>query len=219
MSVDPVANLRPNIAPEHGAERISAREAEIIGKPPRIPPLKPEEFTPELRVITDNLQRAAGLVPNGAVAEFIATMLRYPALHQAHTDLALVVMQGTLSPRDRELAILRTGWLLQAPYEWNAHVNIGKRLAGMSSEEIERITIGSTAPGWSDDDRAVLQAAEELFADAMISDATWTALARRLDQKQLLELPVLIGQYTGVAYVQNSIRARLMPGDIGLRAR
>lgn len=200
------------------ADAVRAREAAITGQPPRIAPLAPEEFTPEVRAITDNLQRAVGIEPNGLVPEFMATMLRYPSLNEAHTNLALRLMKGALSDRDRELAVLRTGWLCQAPYEWNAHVNIGKRI-GLTSEEIERVTAGSSAPGWSDEDRAILKAVEELFADAMISDETWATLSTRLTQQQLLELPVLIGQYQGVAYLQNSIRTRLMPGDIGLSAR
>jgi alkylhydroperoxidase family enzyme len=202
------------------AERVRAREAEIIDKPPRIAPLKPEEFTPEVRQITDDLQRAVGLEPNGQVPDFVATMLRYPALHHAHTELALMLMtKGTLSDRDRELAVLRVGWLCQAPFEWNAHVNVGKRLAGITSEEIERVTIGSSAPGWDEHDRAILRAVEEMHDDAMISEETWTILAKRLDEKQLLELPILVGQYQGVAFIQNSLRVTLMPGDIGLTAR
>lgn len=201
-------------------ERTRAREAIILDLPPRIPPLKPEEFTDEVRKMTDDLQIAVGLVPNGKVPDFVATMLRYPLLHQAHTELALVLMtKGALSDRDRELAVLRVGWLCQAPFEWNSHVTIGKRIAGLTSEEVERITVGSAAPGWSDDDRAILAAVEEMFDNAMISEQTWTALAGRLDEKQLLELPILVGQYQGVAYLQNSIRASLMPGDVGLTAR
>jgi 4-carboxymuconolactone decarboxylase len=201
------------------AERVRAREAEIIDKPQRIPPLAPEEFTPEVRQITDNLQRAVGLVPNGKVPEFVATQLRHPKLHHAHTELALTLMNGTISERDRELAVLRVGWLCQAPFEWNAHVTVGKRKAGLTTEDIERVTIGSGAAGWSDDDRAILKAVEEMIDDAMISEDTWTALAKRLSYEQLLELPILVGQYLGVAYLQNSIRATLMPGDVGLTAR
>ena len=201
-------------------ERVRAREAEIIDKPPRIAPLTPAEFTPEVRRITDDLQRAVGIEPNGLVPDFVATMLRYPLLHQAHTDLALVLMtRGALSDRDRELAVLRVGWLHQAPFEWNSHVHIGKRLAGLTSEEIERVTVGPSAPGWNDADRAILRAVDEMHDDGMISEETWAELASRLDDKQLLELPVLVGHYVGVAFLQNSLRASLMPGDVGLTAR
>jgi alkylhydroperoxidase family enzyme len=53
----------------------------------------------------------------------------------------------------------------------------------------------------------------------MISDATWGALAQHLDEQQLIELPVVIGQYQAVAYYQNSLRLRLHSGNAGLSAR
>jgi hypothetical protein len=52
-----------------------------------------------------------------------------------------------------------------------------------------------------------------------ISDATWGMLARRLDERQLIELPIVVGQYQTVAYYQNSLRLRLHTGNLGLKAR
>ncbi len=79
--------------------------------------------------------------------------------------------------------MLRTGWLLGAPYEWGEHVAIGQR-AGVTPTEIERIVEGSQASGWSVKDRAILRAAEELRENAMITDATWGELAKFLDERQ-----------------------------------
>ena len=53
----------------------------------------------------------------------------------------------------------------------------------------------------------------------MISDPTWEILSKRLDDKQLFELPVLVGQFTTVAYFQNALRLRLDGDNVGLRAR
>ena len=129
-----------------------------MGHPPRLQPLAPEEFTPDLWALKRQIDRAAGLAGvNEDVSEWLATVLRHPALLRAHTQLAVTVMDGLLPPRDRELAVCRTGWLAQAPFEWGGHVELAKRLAGMTSEEIEWITIGSTAPGWGEHDRAVLK--------------------------------------------------------------
>lgn len=114
--------------------------------------------------------------------------------------------------------VLRVAWLWQAPYEWGEHVKLAKA-AGITSEEIERVTAGSAAPGWDDHEAALLRAAEELCADAMISDATWAVLAQRLDEQQLFELPVLVGQFTNVAYFQNALRLRLESHNPGLHAR
>lgn len=197
-----------------------ARDADILGNPPRILPLKPEEFSEEVRTLTAEIQKAAGVPVDGYIPDYMATVLRYPELCRIHSDLAMLLMaKGALSVRDRELAVLRTGWLTQAPFEWNAHVEMGRRLAGVTREEVDWIIIGSSAPGWNAHERAVLRAVEELFGDAMISDETWAVLAKTWDERQLLEFPVLIGQYAGVAWLQNSLRVRLMPGHVGLSAR
>jgi 4-carboxymuconolactone decarboxylase len=196
-----------------------AREALILGKPPRIPPLQPGELSREAVETVAILRKAVSLPPSEYVPEFTATMLRHPALSRRHIELGLQLFGGALSPRDRELAVLRTGWLCKAPFEWGEHVAIGKRVAGLTQEEIERVTHGSTATGWNEDDRAILRAAEELHEEAMISDETWSVLSRRLDERQLIELPILIGQYHGIAYVQNALRVRLLPENLGLSAR
>jgi 4-carboxymuconolactone decarboxylase len=196
-----------------------ARDALIYGRPPRIPPLQPSEISQEAFETTAALRKAVSLPPSDEVPEFVATMLRHPALYRRHTELALQLFGGTLSLRDRELVILRTGWCCQAPYEWGQHVVISKRVAGLTQEVIERVTQGSAAPGWDEHDRAILRATEELLEDAMISDETWHVLSGILDEKQLIELPLLIGQYQGIAYVQNALRMRMMPGHSGLSAR
>jgi len=182
--------------------------------------MTPAEFTPDVLALKQQIDRAAGLEGmTEEVSEWLATVLRHPTLLRAHTQLAVAVMDGLLPARDRELAILRTGWLCQAPFEWGGHVELGKRLAGITAEEIEWVVIGSTAPAWRPHDRAVLRAVEELLGDAMISDQTWSTLAQTYDERQLMELPILVGQYLGVAYLQNSLRVVLPQGYQGLRQR
>lgn len=198
----------------------AARDADIQGKPRRIEPLEEDAWTEEMQKINTDMKTAAGIPQNGYMPEFFAIMLRHPKLFRAHSDLAMVLMAGgDLSVRDRELVVLSIGWRAQAPYEWNAHVDMAKRFKALNDEEIERVIHGSTAPGWTEHEAALLRAVEELMTGAMISDETWAVLAKTYDERKLLELPILIGQYLGVAYLQNSMRARLMPGHVGLSAR
>jgi alkylhydroperoxidase family enzyme len=221
------------------------REAQILGQGPRILPLEIEELTERLDDLGEML--APMIAINAVVAsreadrltdimdaettaadmrallaelpEIMRTMLRHPSLFARQAEIGVqLIGKGVLAPRDRELAILRMGWLCQAPYEWGEHVLIA-RSVGITRDEIEAITIGSAAPGWDAHEAAILRAVEELHADAMISDATWAVLAERLDERQLIELPSLIGQYQAVAYYQNSLRLRLHGGNLGLRAR
>ncbi|HXK24697.1 MAG TPA: carboxymuconolactone decarboxylase family protein [Myxococcota bacterium] len=206
---------------------IEAREAEICGHPPRILPLDAEDVIASALQNTERLRVAAagGSAPPSApvaaseVPELVLTLLRHPALYERLTEMAIALQgRGALTARDRELAVLRVGWLCQAPYEWGEHVRLARR-AGLTSEEIERVTRGSSTPGWTDHEAAILRAAEELHERAMISDATWRVLSDHLDERQLIELPILIGQFTLVAYLQNALRLRLGNGNVGLKAR
>ena len=98
------------------------------------------------------------------------------------------------------------------------HVEIGKR-SGLSAEEIERVTQGSSSPGWSAHDAAILRAVEELLADFAISDDTWETLAKSWDEPRLIELPMVIGQYLTTAFLLNSFRVQLGEGNPGLAHR
>jgi alkylhydroperoxidase family enzyme len=203
---------------------LEEREAEVLGQPPRIPPQDRAEYEHKVRDATRALRaeivRDERELTLDAIPEIMFTLCHHPDLWGKIMALSLQMQgdTGVLPPRDRQLAILRTGWLLQAPYEWGQHVQWSK-LVGITSEEIERVTEGSTAPSWTEHERAVLLAAEELRDRAMVSDATWATLAKQLDDRQLFELLALIGQFTTIAYVQNGLRLRLEPGNAGLAAR
>ena len=84
-------------------------------------------------------------------------------------------------------------------------MDIGKAF-GVTPEEIERVIEGSSAAGWSEHEAALLRAVEEMIADHCMSDATWDTLARTYDEKQMLELPMLVGSYLMTALQQNSLK-------------
>ena len=114
---------------------------------------------------------------------------------------------NSLSPRDRELVILRTGYNWKSGYEWAQHVRIGLD-CGLTELEIEQIKAGPTDPAWSDQDRALLQATDELTADAFITNVTWTALGG-FSEKQRMDLVMTVAQYTQVSMMLNSFGVQL----------
>jgi 4-carboxymuconolactone decarboxylase len=207
--------------------RIAARHEEVVGKPPRIPPVDRADAAEEVQATTQHLLRGiAGpdrelpVLPLEAIPEIMFTMCRFPELWQSLMDVT-VQLQGPnsrLDPRDRKLAILRTGWLCQAPYEFGEHVEQARRM-GFTEEEVDQVVAGSASPGWSDHERAILRAVEELNEGAMVSDETWNGLSKRMSDDQLVELLVLVGQFTATAYFQNSLRLRLETRNAGLAAR
>jgi len=60
---------------------------------------------------------------------------------------------------------------------------------------------------------------EELIADQAMSDDTWDVLAKSWDEAQLIEYPMMVGQYVATAFLQNSLRIRLAPDNPGLSNR
>jgi alkylhydroperoxidase family enzyme len=119
-----------------------------------------------------------------------------------------ILSKSSLDPRDRELAILRIGWLCRAEYEWGQHVPIGLA-AGLTDEEIARIPDGPAAEGWDGKDRAILTAVDELHADAFVTDATWQALQPHFDPQQLMDFVFTVGQYNLVSMVLNTFGVQL----------
>jgi alkylhydroperoxidase family enzyme len=205
-------------------ERIAAREAEILGKPPRLPPVDRASVAAEVQAVTAKLRAEvvgdAAPIPLEMIPEIMFTLCRYPDLWGAIIDLSLPLQnaKAVLPPRARQLAILRTAWLLQAPYEWGEHVKHGRKI-GFSENEIDRIIAGSSAPGWDEEDGAIVSACEELRENAMVTDETWEKLGAFLNDHQRFELLVLIGHFTNVAYFQNTLRLKLEPSNEGLKAR
>lgn len=207
--------------PDTGEKKMDSvhRETQILGHPPRIEPLSPSNYPDDIKNLVAEVREAVGAPPVEIIPEYFATMAKHPQLMRQQIDLSMTFFKGYLSTRDRQLAILRTLWLNQAPYAWSQHVDVSKREAGFSTEEIDSITKGAAAGNWNDQDRAILLAVEELHDDAMISAQTWSVLASRLSEQELLELPLLVGTYQATAYLQNSVGFRLMGGFKGLQAR
>jgi 4-carboxymuconolactone decarboxylase len=203
----------------HDAQAIAARGAEINGKPPRIAPLTEAQLSEDAKELIARVRGSSGRAPRGAaIPEYFLIMLKHPEIFRCQLEMGTAIFKGKLPVRDRELAVLRVGWLSRAPYEWGEHVDIGKR-NGVLPEEIERVILGSTAPGWSEHDAAILAAVEQLLADQMIRDDTWATLARSWNEAQLIEFPTMVGQYVATALVQNSLRMRLASDNPGLTHR
>ena len=121
----------------------------------------------------------------------------------------------TIPLRDKELLILRTAWLSRGNFVWGRH-NITGRKAGLTDEEITRVTQGPEAKGWSAFDAVLLKAADELHASRFVTDATWNSLAQRYAENQLLEVVLIVGNYTLLTMFQNSVGMPLEAGTRGL---
>ncbi|HSG87829.1 MAG TPA: carboxymuconolactone decarboxylase family protein [Pseudomonadales bacterium] len=171
----------------------------------RVAPLAKDELDEEGRAVMARFGE-------GEPFNIFKTLAHHPKLLQRWLVFANHVLgKSTLPERERELLILRIGWLCQAGYEWGQHVLIG-RASGLTDAEIQRIKAGPADEGWSDADRDLLQAVDELHADAHVSDATWQRLAARWSTQQLMDIVFTVGQYNLVSMALNSFGVQPDPG-------
>ncbi|MGC4955398.1 carboxymuconolactone decarboxylase family protein [Actinomadura citrea] len=165
---------------------------------PRFDPLPEEEWDDVVRAVTETI----------GPLNVITTLARHPELFRSWIGFgSMLLMNGTLGARDRELAILRTAHHRSCAYEWDHHRRVALD-AGLTEDEIAALREDPDGHGWSDDDRMVLAAADELHERGTVSDATWTELATRFGEHELIELVMLIGHYHMVAFTLNALRVQ-----------
>jgi 4-carboxymuconolactone decarboxylase len=173
---------------------------------PRFAPLSDAELTPE---------QAAALEPMrpGPVLNIFRTLAHAPKALARFNQWGGYVLsrRNDLAPREREIVILRTGYLCKSGYEWTQHVRIGLG-AGLTEDEIERLKKGPDA-GWSAADAALIRASDELHADQFIGDATWAELGKRLTDKQRMDVVFTAAQYTQVSMMLNTFGVQLDAGQ------
>jgi alkylhydroperoxidase family enzyme len=150
--------------------------------------------------------------PSGRALNIFATVAHHPALMRRWLVFAShVLSKSTLTPRDRELLILRTGVRCNSQYEFSQHAIIARR-SDITAEEIEATKRDIGDHPWSEHDAALLRAADELHDDARLSDATWATLRAAYNDEQLLDTIFAVGNYHIVSMVLNSCGVQLDDG-------
>lgn len=174
-------------------------------------PLDQPRIQPVERSAASELQKQL-LGSNERPLNVTATIANHPKLAESWLGFARYVLsENSLPPRDREILILRIGWLCQAEYEWGQHSRLA-RTVGLTDEEIVRITEGPEAKGWSEHERALLHATDQLRKDAFIHDDTWSTLAKTYSQEQLMDVVFTVGEYNLVSMALNSFGVQLDEG-------
>ncbi|MBV9905717.1 MAG: carboxymuconolactone decarboxylase family protein [Alphaproteobacteria bacterium] len=167
----------------------------------RIQPLTDAEFTPEQTPILEPM--------GGRILNIFRTLVRAPKALQRFNEWGGYILsrRNDLPAREREIVILRIGFLCKSGYEWTQHHRIGLR-EGLTADEIERIKQGAGA-GWSAADAALIKAADELHHDQFVTDLTWTEMTKFYTQKQCMDAVFTAGQYTQVSMFLNTFGVQL----------
>ncbi len=125
----------------------------------------------------------------------LGMLAHHPELTTAyHHFNGHVLFASTITPRQRELLVLRVAVLRDAAYEWAQHAVLAGD-AGISEAELEHVRSRPQDGSWSPFEAALLIAADELVRDARLSDDTWASLSAELDTRQLMDVVFTVGAY------------------------
>src|SRR5687768_3663829 len=149
----------------------------------------------EIGLINHVISRVVGAASGGGPPNVMTTIARHRGLFRRWLAFAGALMPGGRLPRaDTELLILRVAHNANCEYEWHHHEQIAQ-LAGLGADDVARVREGAGADGWSERQAALLRAADELYADRLISDETWAELRPLLSDAELIEVCMLVGHY------------------------
>jgi AhpD family alkylhydroperoxidase len=181
---------------------------------PRIEPLAANDWPAEMgdalaAMVPAGHPRSLTGDPRRQGTNIMGTFAHHPVLAKAFFTLNGHLLRATtLTPRQRELIVMRVAALQHCTYEWVQHVFVA-RGAGLGDLEIAWIAWGPTAPGWDECEASLLLAVDELARDGVITDSTWAALTKHLETRQILDVIVTAGAYTTIAWLMQSVGIEL----------
>ena len=156
----------------------------------RIRLLDNDEASAESKKIYDRIES------NGArVLNLYRALAHNPSLMLNCMKLGNSLLSETaLSPKLRELVILRIARLTGSDYEWAQHYHIALQ-TGVTSEQAAAIGQWKESHLFNRLEQAVLQYTDEAAQSVRVTDETFTSLASFLDEQQIVELTLAIGYW------------------------
>ena len=136
-----------------------------------------------------------------------------PVAKELASTLNTLLFHGnSLDARLRELIIMRIGWKTASVYEWTQHWRVA-RMLDIPEPDLVAVRDWQNTSALSNLDKAVMQAVDETLDNGMISDATWTEIAKGITSKaERVELVVAIGNWTLFSQLLKSLRVPLEEG-------
>lgn len=152
--------------------------------------------------------RVAGRVQGTEPPAVFLTLGRHRRLFWGWLHFAGRLMPGgRLSRRESELVILRVASRRGSSYELTQHRRLGRR-AGLSADEIGAIEAGAVAGSFSDREVLLLRVADELLAGDDLTDALWDELGVHFDDRERIEMVMLVGHYAMLATALHTLRVQ-----------
>jgi len=132
----------------------------------------------------------------GALINVYKLLLHAPPLAACWLDLISTARFKTeLDGRLREIAIIRVGYLNRTDYVVKQHVPQLAAPEGLTAAECDALADWQNSPLFSPRECAALSYADAMSRDVAVPDAVFDALRSHFNERQIVELTVLIGIY------------------------
>jgi alkylhydroperoxidase family enzyme len=171
---------------------------------PRLPLLSAEEAHAAAEQI--------GIDPKYLTQPIWTMLLARPKLAKPVYDLLTdLLFRGNMPVRTRELLIMRIAWTTGSEFEWAQHWKVATS-AGVAPEAIVGVREWESSDLYSDAERAVLCATDDVVREAAISKASFAALSEHFDEAILLELTAAIATWFFISVIARSLCVPLDEG-------
>jgi alkylhydroperoxidase family enzyme len=151
-----------------------------------------ENEHPELAESIARIKGARG----GRLINIYRLMLHSPALAGAWFDLNQAVRYGTeIDGQCRELAVIRVAILNGVEYVQRAHGPAYALQEGLTAEQVAAIADWQSSNLFTDKQRALLAYTDAMTRDIDVPDAVFNTLQTHFNQRQTVELTMLVGAY------------------------
>jgi alkylhydroperoxidase family enzyme len=158
-------------------------------------PLPTRESLPD-----DLKERWDRTAARGPVLNIMRAFFLNPAIE---TNAIQVWRACGLSPRAREIVILRAAFVRQSTYEWHQHVRIA-RDGGLTDAEIDAVRDWQKATVFTDDERALLRFVDDLN-EGRPSAPVWAAVSRDRSDGEVFGVLYLVTLYFQLAHVMAAL--------------
>ena len=185
--------------------------------PPRMPPVRHDELTDDMRAF---LQKWTGGIFRGADSNpVLLTFAHHPKLADLFSQFNIHLLStNTLPVKQRQIAIMRTAWICEATYMWSSHLSTSVR-CGLPPDIFRPIQVGADDPYFTEFERVVIRATEDLVNHRKVSDGNWRALMKEWNPQQMLDFLFTVGAYVTVAGVMRSTGVQRNPELLELAAK
>jgi 4-carboxymuconolactone decarboxylase len=157
----------------------------------RISLIEPDDH-PELAPVVEKIRSGR----RGAVINVYKLLLHSPGIAEIWLDLINAVRwKVDLDGRLREIIIIRIGYLNGCSYVVNQHVPLHSAPEGLTQRECDALADWRGGSFFNERERSALAFADASTRDVEVPDATFDMLRRHFNERQIVELTVLVGTY------------------------